>query len=115
VKRTPQQKTALFLERGGKCEHPSCRRKLRPGDGYYFEHVLALECGGTDDDDNLQIWCHWHKAEKDAKDHGQAGKQRQTATKHFLPGSQKHTRTRPMPGTKRSGWKQKVSGDWVRR
>jgi len=108
VRRTPQQRAALFLKQGGTCG--LCSRRLRPGDDWFLEHVLALECGGADTDDNLQVRCGWHKAAKDAADHGQAGKQRQTATKHFVPKSEKHTKTRPMPGTRASGIKKKMNG-----
>lgn len=110
---TAQDRTRVFMARDGKCG--ICSRKLTIGDEWIVEHVLALECGGTNDWANLNVTCGWCKPQKDANDHGQAGKQRQTATKHFVPGSQKHTRTRAMPGTKRSGWKQKISGEWVRR
>lgn len=110
---TDQDRTRVFLARDGICSQ--CSRKLSVGDDWIVEHVLALECGGTNDWANLLITCMWCKPSKDAADHKQAGKQRQSATKHFLPKSEKHTKTRPMPGTKRSGWKHKINGDWVRR
>ena len=42
---TDQAKARLFVERGGQCW--KCTRKLRAGDKWIVEHVLALENGGT--------------------------------------------------------------------
>lgn len=111
-KLTDQDRTRVFLARDGICS--VCKRKLTVGDEWIVEHVLALECGGSNDWANLAVTCGWCKPQKDAKDHAQAGKQRQTATKHFLPRSQ-HTKTRPMPGSRKSGWRKKINGTVERR
>lgn len=82
IRLTAQQVAKLFLERHGCCRE--CGRRLGPSDEWIVEHVIALENGGTNDWDNLGITCVWCKPEKDARDHGQAGKQRRTAAKHFV-------------------------------
>ncbi len=80
---TEKQTVKLFLERGGCCRE--CGRRLCPKDDWIVEHVIALECGGTNEWDNLGITCGWCKPQKDAKDHSQAAKQRDVAVKHLLP------------------------------
>ena len=94
-----KQAAKLFLERHGCCRE--CGRKLGPKDGWIVEHIIALECGGSNDWENLGITCDWCKPQKDAKDHGQAAKQRDTATKHLLPRKlRKRSSLAKKPGTK---------------
>lgn len=83
IRLTENQTAKLFLERHGCCRE--CGRRLGPSDEWIVEHVIALENGGTNDWDNLGITCVWCKPEKDARDHGQAAKQRAVAVKHVLP------------------------------
>lgn len=78
-----KQAAKLFLERHGCCRE--CGRRLGPKDSWIVEHILALECGGSNDWHNLGITCTTCKPDKDARDHAQAAKQRDVATKHFLP------------------------------
>lgn len=86
--RLSEQKTAkLFLERNGCCG--ICGRKLWPGDDYIVEHVIALENGGTNDWSNLGITCTNCKPKKDAKDHGEAAKNRSKGARHFVSKSMK--------------------------
>jgi len=101
---SPQKRAKLFLERHGKCHR--CTRILRPSDTWIVEHVIALENGGSNDWENLDITCSWCKPEKDAADHGKAAKSRRVATKHVLPKSQRSGRS----GFR--GWR-KFNGDPV--
>ena len=80
---TEQKAAKLFIERGGKCW--SCGKKLRPGDKWTVGHKHALECGGSDDWENLDIECDACKPIRDAEDHATAASNRSKATKHFLP------------------------------
>lgn len=99
IKLTEQQVAKLFLERHGCCRE--CGRKLTARDQYIVEHVIALECGGTNDLDNLGLTCSWCKPIKDAADHAQAGKQRRTATKHLVPKTmRKRSKLSKQPGMK---------------
>ena len=80
---TPQRVLRIFEANGGRCY--KCERKLGPRDEYDIDHVIALENGGTDDDDNLAPCCSWCHVEKTADDHKLAGKGRRMAAKAFVP------------------------------
>ena len=82
---TPQRALKIFQERGGICAACGPSRKLRPGDDWDVDHIVALENGGTDDDDNLQILCEWHHKKKTSDDHALAGHGRRMAAKHSVP------------------------------
>lgn len=110
---TDHQKAALFLERGGRCH--KCERKLKSGDKWIVEHVIALSCGGTNDWKNLAITCEWCLPKKNSEDAAKAAKIRAVAVSSVLPLDQRRKKGRPLPGSKRSPWKQKMSGQWERR
>jgi len=110
---TDQERTKLFLDRGGRCHR--CTRKLGPSDTWTDEHVIALENGGKNEWDNRDISCSWCKPIKDAEDHKKAAKGRAVAVACIIPPSQRQKRGPPIPGSKRSGWKRKMSGELVRR
>lgn len=91
---TAQRALKIFERRGGRCYCPAntadrefygCKRPLFPKDDWRVEHGIALENGGTDDDDNLWIICEWCWPEKDADDHGQAGHGRRMAARRSVP------------------------------
>lgn len=79
----PQRRARIFAAHEGKCH--KCRRKLGPSDFWIVEHLHALECGGSDDDDNLAITCDWCLPEKNEEDHATAGRMRRSYTKHVVP------------------------------
>lgn len=81
---TPQRIARIFAAHDGRCH--VCTRKLRPGDDYQIDHVLALENGGTDDDTNLAPCCDHCHSEKTGADHAAAGKGRRRYSKHVVPG-----------------------------
>ena len=83
---TDQAKARLFVERGGQCW--KCTRKLRAGDKWIVEHVLALENGGTNAWSNLDITCENCVPAKNAEDHAKAAKSRHVRTYHVIPSSQ---------------------------
>lgn len=87
---TAQERAEVFAHRDGKCH--ICKRKLGPRDRWTLEHVIALENGGTNETDNLDVTCDWCEPTKTAEDHGKAGKSRRAYTKHFVP--REHTRSR---------------------
>ena len=105
IRITEQQVAKLFLERHGCCRE--CGRKLTARDQYIVEHVIALENGGTNDFENLGITCSWCKPIKDARDHAQAGKQRRTASKHFISRSMRKKSALSKKDGYRYDWKQK--------
>lgn len=101
---TPQRALSIFQARGGICFCPAtdsgddygCKRRLGPRDDWIVEHRIALENGGTDDDENCFIICDWCKPSKDADDHALAGHGRRMATRHTVP-----KRFRPSKGWRR--------------
>lgn len=109
---TDQQKTKLFLERGGICHR--CTVKIR-GRRWYVEHLVALGCGGTNAWENLGVTCENCFPVKNAEDAKKQAKGRAVATACIIPPSQRQKRGRPIPGSKRSVWKHKLSGEWERR
>ena len=80
---TDQQSAALFLERGGKCG--ICGRKVRSGERWDWDHILALSNGGQNDRDNLQIACGICHASKTKADAKTAAKTRSVATRGIVP------------------------------
>ena len=110
---TDHQRAQIFLDREGKCH--VCERKLRSGDRWQLDHIIALEVGGTDAPDNLAPCCDWCHKGKTAEDHKKAAKGRAISVAHIIPPSQRQKKGRPIPGSKRSGFKKKMNGEVVRR
>lgn len=94
---TDQQRAKLFLDAGGKCA--GCTRKIRIGEVWEADHVIALEAGG--DNSRWQVLCPFcHKA-KSADDHKQAAKGREVAVSLIVPNKHRQkTRLRRPPGMK---------------
>ncbi len=80
---TPQRRARIFALANSRCS--KCSRKLGPADDWDVDHKIALECGGTDDDANLQVLCDWCHDGKTGGDHEAAGKGRRRFTKHVVP------------------------------
>lgn len=80
---TAQERAAVFAARGGRCH--VCKRKLGPRDRWTLEHVIALENGGTNDHENMDVTCDWCEPDKTANDHEKAGHSRRVYTKHHVP------------------------------
>lgn len=111
---TNNEKVELFKERGGRCHR--CTRKLYPGDLWIVEHIVALQNGGTNDWANLDVTgIKCCLKEKNAEDAAKAAKMRAVAVSTYLPTSEKKSKGRPMPGTKRSGLKKRMDGTVERR
>jgi 5-methylcytosine-specific restriction protein A len=110
---TDQQRTKLFLEKKGRCHR--CTRKIMSGEKWYDEHVHSLGTGGTNAWSNRDVTCCNCFHPKNAEDAKKLSKQRDIAVAHVIPPSQRQKKGKPLPGTKRSGWKKKLSGEWVRR
>ena len=89
---TEQRALRIFQARGDICAECGPTRKLRPGDDWDVDHIIALENGGTDEDENLQILCDYHHGLKTKDDHSTAGHGRRMAAKAFVPKRFKKTR-----------------------
>lgn len=88
---TGQQFAQVFAACDGKCA--SCHKKLRPGDRYDADHIIALENGGSNDVTNFQILCSGCHAIKTRDDHGTAGHLRRAYTRHVVPGEYRRSRS----------------------
>lgn len=106
---TPLRRARIFDSAGGVCHICECR--ILAGEPWEVEHVIALEISRDDSDENLRpahVACH---REKTAEDAGIISKAKRVRAKHVGAWESKS----PLPGGRKSKWKRKVSGEWVRR
>lgn len=103
-----KRKLAIWEREGGKCM--LCHVKLMTGQ-FIYEHVRALELGGTDTDDNIRLTCKPCAKEKTKKDHQMTAKAKRTKQVHL---GLKQSRS-PLPYGKTSKWKRKLDGSVVPR
>lgn len=95
---------------GGKCE--SCGADLAPG-RYQFDHIVPAGLGGAATLENCAVLCrNCHSNKTHNVDRPRMAKADRGRKKHL---GIKKLRGQPMPGTKASGWKRLMSGEWVRR
>lgn len=91
----------------GKCGQ--CGRKIRPGEGWTLEHLVALINGGKNAEDNLGVTCDWCLPAKNAADVAMKAKTAAVRSKHlgirkpsqfqsrgFAPRQRQHSATRPI-------------------
>jgi len=101
----------IFTRHGGICH--LCGGKVQAGEAWEVSHDTPLELGGADDDENRKPAhrkCHrQHTADVDLPNIARA-KRREARHR-----GAKAPSARPLPGSRASGWKQKISGEWVRR
>jgi 5-methylcytosine-specific restriction protein A len=108
---TAKTKLAAWQRSGGKCEE--CGRKVGAGLKFEYDHTIPCEIDGTNDLDNCRVLCvGCHAIKTGTVDIPRAAKNRRIAADNA---GVKMRKSRPMPGTKASGWKQTMSGEWVRR
>ena len=105
---TPRRKLAIWEREKGMCM--ICNTKLTTG-RFIFEHVRALELGGTDTDDNVRLTCFGCAKEKTKTDHSTAAKAKKVKQKAL---GMKVSKT-PLPFGKTSKWKRKLDGTIVKR
>lgn len=80
---TALRRAEIFAAHDGRCH--ICKRKLGPADDWDVEHIIALENGGTDDDDNKAPCCDWCHTPKTADDHRTASKGKRRYAKAHVP------------------------------
>jgi 5-methylcytosine-specific restriction protein A len=105
---TTRRKLAIWEREKGLCMLCGCR--LQPG-GFIYEHVRALELGGTDTDDNIRLTCLPCAGEKTRDDHSRAAKAKRVKAKTLGLRKSKN----PLPGGKGSKWKRRMDGKIVPR
>jgi 5-methylcytosine-specific restriction protein A len=103
-------KAAAFMRSGGGCER--CSAKLFAGNVEY-DHQLPCALGGDNSLENCLVLCRaCHRTVKtpdDVRRIRKSDRQRDRAI-----GALTTTRN-PLPGSKASGWKHRMNGEWVRR
>lgn len=100
----------IFERAEGKCG--CCGRKIGAGESWDLEHTIALINGGAHAESNMVPWLREHHKSKTKDDMSiKAG----IYSKKLAALGLKKSRWRPMPGTKRSGWKRKLDGTVERR
>jgi 5-methylcytosine-specific restriction endonuclease McrA len=103
-------KVAAFERSGGHCER--CTAPLRVG-RFAYDHVLPDALGGEPTLINCEVLCaSCHGAKTFSGDVPRIAKMKRQRASHI--GAQTR-RSRPIPGSKASGWKQKLTGEWVKR
>lgn len=103
-----RRKLAIWERERGLCMLCGCR--LTPGN-FIYEHVRALELGGTDTDDNIRLTCLPCAGEKTRDDHRRTAKAKRVKVKHLGLKKSKN----PLPGSKGSRWRKKMDGSVVKR
>jgi len=83
-----------------------CNAKLQVG-RFIFEHVRALELGGTDTKDNIRLTCKSCATEKTRDDHSRAAHAKRQ--KSSVLGIKAPSRT-PLPGSRASGIRKRMNG-----
>ena len=104
----PRVRLRVFEAKGGKCHR--CTRKIRPGESWTCEHIVALCNGGANRESNLDVTCKWCLPFKNAQDVSEKSKVYRVKKRHN--GLRKKSRF----GCARSSkWKRKISGEVVPR
>jgi len=105
-----RDRAKLLAAAEGKCH--LCGMKIEGGQAWEVSHPIPLAAGGDDEPSNrapAHKKCHARQtAEIDAPLIAKTRRQQQKHNGSFRS-------TRPMPGSRRSAWKQKLSGQWERR
>lgn len=100
----------LFNAHKGRCH--ICSQKIAVGEAWDVEHVVPLALGGSDEVSNLSPAhraCHSPKTKDDV---GQIAKAKRQEARHL--GAKAESRN-PLPGSRRSPFRKKLSGEVVRR
>ncbi len=106
---TRTTKLAAWERSGGCCEN--CERKISPGDGPEYDHIIADEHGGGNGLENCQVLCtNCHKP-KTRADMRVTVRGRKARARHA--GADKPKRI--MPGSRASKWRKTVNHGWVLR
>ena len=105
----PRVKQRVFDRYNGICHITG--REIRPGEAWDAEHVIALILGGENRESNLRPALRKEHKKKTAQDVAAKSKSNTVRQKHLGIKQSK----KPMPGSRRSGWKHRMDGTWERR
>jgi 5-methylcytosine-specific restriction endonuclease McrA len=79
----------------GKCGQ--CGRKIRPGEGWTLEHLIALINGGANAEHNLGVTCDWCLPAKNAADVAEKAVTARVRSKHLGIRPPSQLRSAPFP------------------
>jgi 5-methylcytosine-specific restriction protein A len=102
----------IFDAAGGICYLCGLKIHAERGEKWDVEHRKPLWLGGADDESNMSpahTRCHTPKTGAEA---GHRAKCDRIRAAHL---GIKRKKSRPLPGTRASGWKHKLDGTWERR
>lgn len=105
----PRVRERVFRRQQGIC--PYCNIPMWPGAIFQADHRIALINGGQNRENNLVVVhtnCHRLKTDRDVAEKAKVARVRQ---KHL--GIKRNSK--PMPGSKRSGWRKRMDGTVERR
>lgn len=105
----PHVRLRVFLRFGGICQE--CDVKIK-GKRWICDHRIALINGGANRESNLGPIHEACDKTKTAADVAEKSQTYRKAAKNVGISLRKGS---PLPGTRDSGWKHKMSGEWVRR
>ena len=91
----PRVRVRVFERCAGKCGQ--CGRKIRPGEGWTLEHLIALINGGRNAESNLGATCDWCLPAKNAADVAEKAKTYAVRSKHILPRGPSRWQSRGFP------------------
>lgn len=98
-----------FARSGGFCE--TCRARLWVGHIHY-DHVIPDALGGEPTYENCAVLCDGCHAEKTrTEDVPRIAKAKRQQAAHL--GAKQSTK--PLPGSKASGWRRRMNGTWEKR
>src|ERR1700675_1296832 len=105
----PRVRMRVFERFNGRCH--KCTRSIRPGEPWTCEHLSALINAGQNREGNLGITCCNCLPLKNAADVAEKSQIYRKKSKHL--GLRKSSR--PVPGSRNTPWKKKMSGEVVKR
>jgi len=108
---TPKQRAQLFLSADGKC--CLCGGRIDGArERWIVEHLVPLADGGTNDIDNLAPAHEACAKPKTAREATGRARLKRAGMRHL---GVKPRKSRPMPGSRASGWKKPMHGPAHRR
>ena len=105
----PRVRVRVFDRCDGRCD--TCGRKIAAGEKWTLEHRKALINGGQNREANMGVTCAWCLPGKNAEDVAEKARIGRKRSKHL--GVRKSSR--PIPGSKASGWHKHMDGTVSRR
>jgi 5-methylcytosine-specific restriction enzyme A len=102
----PRVRLRVFKRYGGRCQC-GCDRPIRPGEAWECEDTIAIINGGQRRESNLKPWLAEHHKNKTARDVAEKSRVYRKAAAHA---GIKLKKSRPIPGSKRSGFRKRMDG-----